>query len=241
MVNVPVSSGPARRFPWWLPLSAVLIPCIYLPTLATRFDFADDGVLVYPAPAQNVAERLGQVWQDTLSDFHRTGPFRPVAWAHWDLGASLFGPHDFSRRAARFVWSMLAAASLLALLHEFKLRPAAAILATMLAMWNPYRGEVWLGLGLTEAIGMPYALVGLLGALRPPRSSRPLRWDHVGILGLLAALGTNNTFAAMNPAQVLLRLLGGGLSLGDGLKQHGWRAACHAVLLLLPLSHFAAL
>ncbi len=241
MVDGTLPSGSGRRFPWWLLLGAVLIPCLYLPTLATRFDFNDDGVLVYPAPDRTVAERVGRIWQDTLTDFHRAGPFRPVAWAHLDLAASLLGPNDFYRRLAGLVWSMLAAGSLLWLLHELKLRPGAALLATMLALWNPYRGEVWLGLSMTEAVGMPYALFGLICALRAARSSRPLGWDVAGFLALLAALCTKNSFAAIIPAQVLLRLLGGGTNLREGLRLNGWRASCHALLLLLPVSHFVVL
>ena len=37
-----------QRVPWWIPIGAVLLALLYLPTLATRFDFIDDGNLVYP-------------------------------------------------------------------------------------------------------------------------------------------------------------------------------------------------
>jgi hypothetical protein len=135
---------------------------------------------------------------------------------------------------------MLAAGSLLWLLYELKMQTVAAVVATSLAMWNPYRGEVWLGLGLTEAFAMPYALMGLFCALRAARSPRPWGWDLAGMLCLLAALGIKNTFAAMVPAQVLLRLIGGGLGLRDGLRENGWRASLHATLLVLPVIHFVA-
>jgi hypothetical protein len=238
MVTMAVPSHPRRPLPWWLLLSVLLIPCLYLPTLATRFDFADDGVLVYPGPARSASEHLNQIWQHTVEDFHGAGPFRPVTWAHWSLAASLMGPNDFYRRVARFAWSILAAGSLLWLLYELNLRPGAAVLATMLAMWNPYRGEIWMGLGLTEAFAMPYALLGLVCALRAARSRRPFYWDLAGLLCLLSCLLIKNTFAAMVPAQVLLRVMGGGLGLRDGIRQHGRRASAHALLLLLPVTHF---
>ena len=43
-------SAAAGHFQWWVPLGAVLIACLYLPSLTTRFDFNDDGCLAYPAP-----------------------------------------------------------------------------------------------------------------------------------------------------------------------------------------------
>jgi len=42
--------APHPRFPWWIVGGALLIAAGYLPTLATPFDFIDDGNLVYPAP-----------------------------------------------------------------------------------------------------------------------------------------------------------------------------------------------
>src|SRR6266404_6192433 len=40
-----------RRIPCWVPLGAILIAALYAPTLQTRFDFIDDGNLVYPTQA----------------------------------------------------------------------------------------------------------------------------------------------------------------------------------------------
>src|SRR5689334_2719872 len=45
------------RAVWWVVLGAVLIPLVYLPTLAARFDFIDDGNLVYPSGPQPFGER----------------------------------------------------------------------------------------------------------------------------------------------------------------------------------------
>ena len=67
-----------RRFPWWVLLGAVLLPCVYLPTLQTPFDFIDDGNLVYPAPPLPVGERLHRVWQRIVANYQHLGPFRPV-------------------------------------------------------------------------------------------------------------------------------------------------------------------
>src|SRR5438128_2289632 len=75
-----MSEGPdqqkeARRWPWWLPLCAVVVSCLYLPTLATRFDFNDDGCLAYPIPAASLDQELRIVWLRTLQDFRGHGPF----------------------------------------------------------------------------------------------------------------------------------------------------------------------
>ena len=48
-LDFPTSDRP-RFAPWMVFLGAFLIPLIYLPTLGTRFDFIDDGNLVYPSP-----------------------------------------------------------------------------------------------------------------------------------------------------------------------------------------------
>jgi hypothetical protein len=220
---------------------ACLTPCVYLPTLATRFDFADDGVIVYPGPARSLGQRLKRIWHHTLSDFRNTGPFRPMTWAHWEAGASFFGPHDFSRRVARLLWSFLAAGMLVWFLSELRLQPTAILLTTALAMWNPYRGEIWLGLGLTEAFAMPYALLGLVCAIRASRGCRPLPWDIVGSLCLLTALGVKNTFVALVPVQVFLRLSAGGLLVHESWRRHGYSCCWYLAALVLPITHFVLL
>src|SRR5207248_2014171 len=42
LMTEPSPEPPGRRFPWWVLAGAVLLPGVYLPTLATRFDFIDD-------------------------------------------------------------------------------------------------------------------------------------------------------------------------------------------------------
>jgi len=37
-----------RFSPWIVLLGGLVIPLVYVPTLGTRFDFIDDGNLVYP-------------------------------------------------------------------------------------------------------------------------------------------------------------------------------------------------
>jgi hypothetical protein len=231
--------SPARRLPRWWYCAACLIPLIYLPTLAMRFDFADDGVLVYPGPPVSFSERVQHVWNNTVADYQNTGPFRPVTWAHWEAGATLFGPNDLLRRCARLAWAVLSTAAMLWLLLEFDLHPLAILYTAALAMWNPYRGEIWLGLGLTEAFAMPYAFLCIISAVRAARSPRPLPWDVVGVICLLLCLGIKNTFVALVPALVFLRLTAGGLSLAAGLKAHGYRAACYPACSILPITHFA--
>jgi hypothetical protein len=234
-------SATVPPFRWWLPLLAVLIPCLYLPTLATRFDFADDGVLVYSGPPRPLVDHLRRTWDLTLGDFQSAGPFRPLSWAHWQTAAALLGPHDFAHRLARLVGAILACAALIWLLVELRLHPIGIVLVTTLAMWNPYRNEIWMGLGLTEAFAMPYALAGLACAIRAARSLRPLPWDLGGVLCLLAVLCIKNTFAALVPALVYLRLTADGSSVAEGWRRHRWRSCWYLAMLLLPIGHFVVL
>ncbi len=227
-------AGTAR----WVVLGAALLACAYLPTLATRFDFIDDGNLVYPAPPLPAGARLALVWRKVVANYEHLGPFRPVLWAHWEAEAELFRGDPLLWRAARLAWTACAAGALLWLLRELRVRPAAALAAAALAIWNPYRGEIWTSLTLSEGVAMPYALFGLACAARGGRSPRPWPWDLAGALGVLAALGCKNTFAALVPAQVLLRLASDGESLREAWRRHGTRAALLALTLLLPAGHF---
>jgi hypothetical protein len=139
---------------------------------------------------------------------------------------------------ARLLWSMVAAGMLLWLMRDLGLRPGASLLAVALAMWNPYRNEIWTSLTLGEGVAMPFALLGLVCAVRASRSTRAWPWDVVGSLGVLAALGCKNTFAAVVPAQMLLRMTAGGLGPWAGWKHHGRRACLLALVLLLPIGHY---
>ena len=231
----PLSRRSALR---WILLGAILIPCLYLPTLATRFDFTDDGNLVYPSPPMPPGQRLALVWDKIVANYEHLGPFRPVLWAHWEAQAELFGGHPFAWRAGRLAWSMFAAGMLLWLLRELRFRPGVALLVTALALWNPYRGEIWTSLTLSEGVAMPYALLALVCAVRAARSPRPLAWDVPGILCVLACLFCKNTFAALVPAQMLLRLAPDGEPLLSAWRTRGRRACLLALTLLVPAGHF---
>src|SRR5207244_3779908 len=98
--RVPMSAS-GRPFPWWIPIGAVLIACLYLPTLQTRFDFIDDGNLVYPTRPMPLAERLDVVWGKIKANVEHLGPFRPILWVHWEIEADLFGGNPFVWRLAR--------------------------------------------------------------------------------------------------------------------------------------------
>ena len=222
----------------WIFLWAILISSVYLPSLGTRFDFADDSTLVYPAPQMPFGERVGFYWKKVVANYEALGPFRPVLWAHWELQADMFGANELAWRLSRWVWTALAAASLLWLMLELNIAPMAAVAATALAMWSPYRGEIWLSLTLAEGVAMPYAIFALVCAVRASRSPRARLWDLAGFISVLAALGCKNTFAALVPAQLLLRVIGGGASLLDGLRRHGLRAALLTLTLLFPIGHF---
>lgn len=217
---------------------ALLLASAYLPSLTTGFDFIDDGNLVYPATPMPFGERLSLVWQKIEANYEHLGPFRPVLWAHWELQAELFDGNPFLWRLARLSWTAFAAGMLVWLLRELRFSPLAAFGAAALAIWNPYRGEIWRSLTLSEGVAMPYALLGLVCAVRAARSERPWRWDLLGAVSVLLALGCKNTFAALVPAQLLLRLAPDGGSLRQAWTRHGLRSLVLAMPLLLPIGHF---
>lgn len=228
---------PRWMSPWWVVLGGMAIACLYWPTLSTRFDFIDDGNLVYPAPPMPWGERLALVGEKIVANYQHLGPFRPVLWVHWEVQADLFAGDEFSWRLARLCWCALAACAFLWLLRELGVHPWAALFTVALAMWNPYRNEIWTSLTLAEGVAMPYALLALVCAVRGSRSSRPIGWDIAGMLCVLAALGCKNVFAALVPAQLILRFAGTEPSLLVALWQHRWRAMALASTLLLPIVH----
>jgi hypothetical protein len=75
--------------------------------------------------------------------------------------------------------------------------------------------------------------------VRGGRSPRAWRWDVAGAACVIAALGCKNTFAALVPAQILLRVAPGGEPLGPAVRARGPRAALLALTVLLPVVHFA--
>jgi hypothetical protein len=214
------------------------VPGLYLPTLATRFDFIDDGNLVYPAPPLAPSARLHRVWERIVANYDHLGPFRPVLWCHWEAEADLFAGDPRLWRLARLTWCGFAAGAFLWLLRELGVRPAAALAAVALAMWNPYRNEIWTSLTLAEGVAMPYALGALVCAVRAARSDRPWPWDVAGVVCVLAALGCKNVFAALVPAQVFLRVAPDGRLTGESLRQHGRRAALLTLTLIPFVAHY---
>jgi hypothetical protein len=207
--------------PHWVPLGGLLIALGFLPTLAAPFDFADDGNLVYPAPAGT--HHVARWWDRVAANVEHLGPFRPAAWAHWELAANAVGADPVAWRTLRLVWCGLAATAFLWLLAELGVPPPAALLATAAGMWNPCRAEVWVSLTLAEGVAMPHAVAALACARRASRSGG--WWDVAAVAGLLVALGCKNTFAALVPAMLVLR-------------QPGWRvAAVYLLPLALPAGH----
>src|SRR5262249_10516064 len=142
----------------------------YLPTLATPFDFVDDGNLVYPDPPTAAAGYAHVWWSKVQANYEHLGPFRPTLWVHWELFANLFGGDPVAWRVMRLIWTGLAAGMLLWLFRTLGLHPVAALLAGALAMWNPYRNEIWTSLTLSEGVAMPYALFALVAARKAATS-----------------------------------------------------------------------
>ena len=223
---------------WWVLLWACLVSSLYIPTLSNRFDFIDDSILVYPLPPFPLGERVQLVWDKIVADYRNLGPFRPVVWAYWETQAELFGAEALPWRLVRLVWTAVATGVLLWLLLELGLRPGAVALTAALAMWNPYRSDIWISVTVPEGVAMPFALLGLVCAIRAARSLHPWAWDTAGILCVLVALGCKNTFAAVVPAQVLLRVASDGQSLREGWRRHGGRACLLALTLLIPVAHY---
>ncbi len=227
-----------RRPAWFWLLAITLIISLYLPMLRARFDFVDDGNLVYPAPAMGFSDRLRLTGQKIAANYDHLGPFRPVLWAHWDLQAEWLGADALRWRLWRLAWTALATAAWLWWLRELGMTAWAAVMTAALAMWSPAPGEIWRSLTLSEGVAMPYALGALACALRAGRSARPWAWDLAGAAAALAALGCKNTFAAIVPAQLLLRVAPDGETLGPALRRRGARAALLALPLLLPVGHY---
>jgi hypothetical protein len=226
------------RSPWWIPAGGLLLAALYLPTLATPFDFVDDGNLVYPTPGLSAGEHVGLWWEKVEANYEHLGPFRPTLWVHWQFQANLFDGSAPAWRVYRFLWCALSAAMLLWLFAELGAHPAAALLAGALAMWNPYRNEIWTSLTLSEGVAMPYALFALVAARRAATSPHPLRWELASAIAVLVALGCKNTFAALVPVQILLRAWPDGVSPREALRRNGWRALALGATLALPAAHF---
>lgn len=225
-------------FPWWIPAGGLLLAALYLPTLATPFDFIDDGNLVYPSEPRSFAGHVGLWWEKVQANYKHLGPFRPTLWVHWQVQANLFGGNPLVWRVARFLWCGLAATAFLWLFRELRVHPVAAMIAGALAMWNPYRNEIWTSLTLAEGVAMPYALFSLIAARKAASSPRPLKWELASALAVLVALGCKNVFAALVPAQVALRMWPEGLTLREAWRRNGWRSLALGATLLMPGIHF---
>ena len=227
------------RFPTWILLGAVVLACGYLPTLRTPFDFIDDGNLVYPAQTgTSFGGHVALWWEKVVANYEHLGPFRPVLWAHWELFANVCGGEALPWRIIRFVWCGLSAGMLLWLFRELRIHPVAALIAGACAMWNPYRNEIWTSLTLAEGVAMPYALLGLIAARKAAHSTRPVWWDLVSVLCVMAALGCKNTYTALIPAQMALRLWTDGLTLREAWHRNRIRSLLMALTIAIPLTHY---
>ena len=240
MIDVPPPLAENRRFPWWIVWGALLLPIVYLPTLAMPFDFADDALLVYAPPPMPAVDHLEYYWTKVVSDFRTRGPFRPVAWAYWEGFGYLLGPDAFRWRLLRVFWAAVASASLLWLLKELGFRPLPSLVTGAVLMWNPFGNELWLGTTMPEGIAMPFALSALACAVRATRSHRPWLWDLLGVAAMIAALGCKNTFAALIPAQFLLRICPEGRNWRAEWHANGRRACLLALTIMLPIAHYVA-
>jgi hypothetical protein len=221
-----------------LMLLSLLCAAIYIPTLRANFDFSDDGATAHPVGVQSVAEFNRLVWKTTYIEFAERAPYRPVAWYFWIGQQELFHGDAFLWRCFRLLWTALSAAALIWCLQELGFGPWIALLTTILAIWNPYREEVWLSLTFCEGIAMPFSLGALVCAYRAARSPRAWLWDIGAIVCALLAIGCKNVFAVVVPAQIFLRVCEPGLTLRAGMRRHGLRALMLGVVLAFPIAHF---
>lgn len=219
-------------------LWALLITCLYLPTLGTPFDFIDDGDLVYPSHRPTLEGKAEYYWERVVANYEHLGPFRPTLWAHWRVAAETFDANPVLWRAGRLGFTFFATVTMLLLFTELGFAWPVALLTVTLAMWNQYRSEIWTSLTLAEGVAMPYAILTLVCALRGARSARPLAWDLAGIFCMLVALGCKNTFAVMVPVQILFRLAPDGHDIVQKLRKNCLRAALLSASLLLPILHY---
>jgi hypothetical protein len=222
----------------WLCLSSLLIASINLPTLSRPFDFEDDGALVHSQGVASFMNFHERVWSATAAEFATKGPYRPVAWYFWIGQQELFGEDSLEWRCSRFLWTWIAATAFMWLLWEMGFGIGVAVLTTTVAMWNPYRAEVWMSLTHCEGIAMPFAMAGLVCAYRAARSEQAWRWDLAAMAWALLAVGCKNVFAVVIPAQMFLRVCHPDLSLREGVKQFGWRAALLGSVMIFPIVHF---
>ncbi len=219
-------------------LSALLISCLYLPTVLCHFDFADDGASAHPTGIASFADFHHKVWDRTYSEFLVKGPYRPMAWYCWIGQQEALAGNPLLWRCVRFLCTALAAGLFLCLLQELGFGAGVSIVTTLVAMWNPYRAEVWISLTFCEGIAMPFAIGGLVCAYRAPRSGRAWAWDLGAMAGAFAAVACKNVFAVVIPAQMFLRVCHPDLSLREGIKQFGWRAVLLGSILFFPVAHF---
>jgi hypothetical protein len=235
-------SGPRASslppYPWWAVLAgAILIPCLYLHNLTVPFDFQDDGGLIYAVRSTGPVDWFNHVWYLVVSEFGGLGPFRPTYWFVLQSAAAAFGEVPVLWRLAFFTWSIVAAASMLMLMRELRIGLLAALFTTALVMWNFRSGSIWTRIAYSENIGFPFTCLALIAAVRAGRSKRPIGWDLCGFLCALIALGTKNTFAAIVPAQLLLRAAPEGVDLFRGISKHRLALLFLGSALLLPVVH----
>jgi hypothetical protein len=218
-------------------IGAIVLPCLYLINVTEPFDFVDDGAIVYRIHADGLFQWLEQIWRMTLAEFDQRGLFRPTIWLFYQTIAAAVGSHPIGWRVVWVVWGMAASVSMVTLLRELRVGPAAALFATALAMWGALRNEIWMALGLTEAIAMPFAMLSLICAIRAAARTPSIGWDALGLICSLLMLGTKNVFAAVVPAQVLLRIAAGEGSFGEQLRKRWPAAVAWSMPLLLPITH----
>jgi hypothetical protein len=227
------------HFPAWVLLGGIILALGYLPSLATPFDFIDDGNLIYPAPPGTSLSTHADLWWDkVVANVEHLGPFRPTLWLHWEVFANLFQGDAFAWRVMRMVWCGLAATLFLWLLRELKITPVAALLTAGAAMWNPYRNEIWTSLTLAEGVAMPYALFALVAARKAAHANRGWTWDVACLAAWVICLGCKNVFVAMLPAMLVLRTLTDDVSLREAYRRNRWACLVYCLPVLLPLGHF---
>ena len=194
-----ISMPLGNQLPCWL--CALLITSPLCITVFFPFDFVDDGCLVY-RESPGIAKR---VMEKTFSEFHTRGPFRPMTWLHWELQAELFDQNACMHRLARFGMAFLTAWLLMIFFNQMGYSNFPSAIAGSMLMLTPYRGEIWLSLGLTEAFFLPYCILSLISAIKASQSQTISIWDMAAWVWATLAIACKNTSVAVIPALLLLR------------------------------------
>ena len=212
--NIMVSpDGPAglRRLPLWSWVVCLALPAlVFGRTLWAPLDVRDDtefSVASLPAshPLANLQKGLVQYISD---DMAQNGRFRPVFCAGRIVLSRCFGTNAAKMHLPPM--SMLLGCALMFLLagRAMGMSVWPAIVLSWLIVLNPRGKEAFILLAPQEAMGMFFASVAILAMICGVTSSRKGGWDILGVLAIVVAALTKESFTLAIPGLAMARLAG---------------------------------